>query len=108
RGLEHVHSAVVAVLSPKVRRPHRREAIIEAALLPDTFKNARLALRAMHPREPLDGFTNEVRLEELDPESALQVRGVLNAGATIRAGREKGAVGPCLGRSGMGAVLSGV
>src|SRR5262249_56412745 len=106
RGLEHVHSAVVAVLSPKVRRPHRREAITEAALLPDPFKTARWALRAMHPRQPLDGFTNEVRLDELDPESALQVRDVLNAGATIGAVRETGAAGQNLGRSELHPFLS--
>ena len=34
---------------PKARSAHQLEAIIEAALLPDIFKNARLALAAMHP-----------------------------------------------------------
>src|SRR5262249_20606642 len=68
----------------------------------------RLALRAMHPRQPLDGFTNEVRLDELDPESALQVRDVLNAGATIGAVRETGAIGHYLVRSELHTVLADV
>src|SRR5262249_47278517 len=59
-----------------------------AALLPDTFGKARLAREAMHPIAHVDGFTNMVRLNELDPESAAHVRDVLNAGATIGAVRE--------------------
>src|SRR5262249_40992230 len=61
-----------------------------------------------HPRQPLDGFTNEVRLDELDPESALQVRDVLNAGATIGAVRETGAVGHYLVRSELHTFLSDI
>jgi hypothetical protein len=107
-GAQALRSPLSDVPSPKARSAHQLEAIIEAALLPDTFKNARLALRAMHPRQPLDGFTNEVRLDELDPESALQVRDVLNAGATIGAVRETGTVGHYLVRSELHTFLSDV
>src|SRR5215475_2673808 len=107
-GAQALRSPLSDVPSPKARSAHQLEAIIEAALLPDTFKNARLALRAMHPRQPIEGFTNEVRLDELDPESALQVRDVLNAGATIGAVREQGAVGHYLVRSELHTFLSDV
>ena len=59
-GAQALRSPLSDVPSPKARSAHQLEAIIEAALLPDIFKNARLALRAMHPRQPVDGFTNEV------------------------------------------------
>ena len=62
----------------------------------------------MHPREPVDGFTNEVRLYELDPESASQVRDVLNAGATIGAVRETDTRGHYLVRSELHTFLSDV
>src|SRR5262249_18754490 len=55
-GAQALRSPLSDVPSPKARSAQQLEAIIEAALLPDTFKNARLALRAMHPRQPLDGF----------------------------------------------------
>ena len=107
-GAQALRSPLSDVPSPKARSAHQLEAIIEAALLPDTFKNARLALRAMHPRQPVDGFTNEVRLDELDPESACQVRDVLNAGATIGAVRETGTPGHYLVRAELHTFLSDV
>jgi hypothetical protein len=87
-GANALRSPLSDVPSPRARSAHQLEAIIEAALLPDTFNKARLAREAMHPMEPVDGFTNVVRLNELDPESAAHVRDVLNAGATIGAVRE--------------------
>jgi hypothetical protein len=87
-GANALRSPLSDVPSPKARSAHQLESIIEAALLPDTFNKARLAREAMHPMEPVDGFTNVVRLHELDPESAGYVRDVLNAGATIGAVRE--------------------
>jgi hypothetical protein len=87
-GANALRSPLSDVPSPKARSAHQLEAIIEAALLPDTFNKARLAREAMHPMEPVDGFTNVVRLNELDPETAGHVRDVLNAGATIGAVRE--------------------
>jgi hypothetical protein len=107
-GAQALRSPLSDVPSPKARSAHQLEAIIEAALLPDTFKNARLALAAMHPREPIDGFTNEVRLRELDPESAAQVRDVLNAGATIGAVRQVDSAGHYLVRSELHTFLSDV
>ena len=107
-GAQALRSPLSDVPSPKARSAHQLEAIIEAALLPDTFKNARLALAAMHPREPVDGFTNEVRLYELDPETAAQVRDVLNAGATIGAVREADAHGHYLVRSELHTFLSDI
>ena len=62
----------------------------------------------MHPRQPVDGFTNEVRLDELDPDSAFQVRDVLNAGATIGAVRETATPGHYLVRSELHTFLSDV
>jgi len=87
-GAQALRSPLSDVPSPKARSAHQLEAIIEAALLPDAFNKARLAREAMHPMEPIDGFTNMVRLNELDPESAAKVRDVLNAGATIGAVRQ--------------------
>jgi hypothetical protein len=107
-GAQALRSPLSDVPSPKARSAHQLEAIIEAALLPDIFKNARLTLGAMHPREPMDGFTNEVRLYELDPESASQVRDVLNAGATIGAVRETDTRGHYLVRSELHTFLSGI
>ena len=107
-GAQALRSPLSDVPSPKARSAHQLEAIIEAALLPDIFKNARLVLRAMHPRQPVDGFTNEVRLDELDPDSAFQVRDVLNAGATIGAVRETGTHGHYLVRSELHTFLSDV
>lgn len=107
-GAQALRSPLSDVPSPKARSAHQLDAIIEAALLPDIFRNARLALRAMHPRQPVDGFTNEVRLDELDPESALQVRDVLNAGATIGAVRETEILGHYLVRSELHTFLSDV
>ena len=42
-GAQALRSPLSDVPSPKARSAHQLEAIIEAALLPDTFKNARLA-----------------------------------------------------------------
>ncbi|MEZ0300433.1 MAG: hypothetical protein ACAH24_00060 [Hyphomicrobiaceae bacterium] len=107
-GAQALRSPLSDVPSPKARSAHQLEAIIEAALLPDTFKNARTTLSAMHPRQPIDGFTNEVRLYELDPESASQVRDVLNAGATIGAVRETDAHGHYLVRAELHTFLSDI
>jgi peptidoglycan hydrolase CwlO-like protein len=96
-GANALRSPLTDVPSNKARSAHQLEAIIEAALLPDTFKKASIAHRVIHPLEHVDaslrgagdleGFTHEVRLYELDPESAGHVLDVLNAGATIGAVR---------------------
>src|SRR6185312_6752637 len=54
-GAQALRSPLSDVPSPKARSAHQLEAIIEAALLPDTFNKARLAREAMHPMEPVDG-----------------------------------------------------
>jgi hypothetical protein len=107
-GAQALRSPLSDVPSSKARSAHQLEAIIEAALLPDIFKNARLTLSALHPRKSVDGFTNEVRLYELDPESASQVRDVLNAGATIGAVQETDTHGHYLVRSELHTFLSDV
>lgn len=86
-GAQALRSPLSDVPSGKARSAQQLESIIEAALLPDMFRKARIAREAMHPMTPVDGFTNVVRLRELDPETQLNVRDVLNAGSTIGAVR---------------------
>lgn len=92
-GAQALRSPLSDVPSLKARSAQQLESIIEAALLPDMFQKARIAREAMHPMAPADGFTNVVHLRELDPESATNVRDVLNAGATIGAVRNTGEPG---------------
>jgi hypothetical protein len=98
-GAQALRSPLSDVPSPKARSAHQLQAIIDAALLPDTFSKARLAREAMHPMAPVDGFTNVVTLGELHPESAAKVRDVLNAGATIGAVRQSQRAGTYLVRA---------
>ena len=84
-GANAVRSPLADVPSPKGRNSHQLEAIIENALLPDTFENARTTLDAMRPITNESGFMAEVRPEQLDPHAAQRVLAVLNAGATINA-----------------------
>ena len=86
-GANAVRSPLSDVPSRKARNSQELNAMIETALLPDTFRKARLVGQSMHPIENVDGYSNEVRLHELDPETAVQVRDVLNAGAIIGAVR---------------------
>lgn len=86
-GAQALRSPLSDVPSGKARSAQQLESIIEAALLPDMFQKARIAREAMHPMTPVDGFTNVVRMRELDPETQINVRDVLNAGATIGAVR---------------------
>ncbi len=84
-GANAVRSPLADVPSPKGRNSQQLEAIVENALLPDTFENARATLNAMRPITNASGFMAEVRPEMLDPHSGQRVLGVLNAGATINA-----------------------
>jgi hypothetical protein len=84
-GANAVRSPLSDVPSMKARNSQELNAMIETALLPDTFRKARLVGQAMHPIENVEGYSNEVKLDELDPETAVQVRDVLNAGAIIGA-----------------------
>jgi len=98
-GANAVRSPLSDVPSMKARNSQQLNAMIETALLPDTFRKARLVCQAMHPIENIDGYSNEVRLGELDPETAVQVRDVLNAGAIIGAVRRGNLAGHYLVRS---------
>ncbi len=98
-GANAVRSPLSDVPSLKARNSQQLNAMIETALLPDMFKKARLVVQAMHPIENIDGFSNEVRLDELDPETAVQVREVLNAGSIIGAVRRHDRDGRYLVRS---------
>lgn len=98
-GANAVRSPLSDVPSMKARNSQELNAMIETALLPDTFRKARLVGQSMHPIENVDGFSNEVRLDELDPETAVQVRDVLNAGAIIGAVRRGEQPGHYLVRS---------
>jgi hypothetical protein len=84
-GANAVRSPLSDVPSVKARTAQQLEAIIENALLPDTFETARLTLQSLRPITNVAGFMAEVRPERLDPHSAARVLGVLNAGATIHA-----------------------
>src|SRR5262245_3901053 len=98
-GANAVRSPLSDVPSLKARNSQELNAMVETALLPDMFKKARLVVQAMHPIENIDGFSNEVRLDELDPETAVQVREVLNAGSIIGAVRRHDKDGRYLVRS---------
>lgn len=80
-----VRSPLSDVPSLKARSAKQLEDIIENALLPDKFENARLTLQAMRPITNVSGFMAEVRPDRLDPHTAERVMTVLNAGATIHA-----------------------
>jgi predicted nucleic acid-binding Zn-ribbon protein len=98
-GANAVRSPLSDVPTHKARNSQELNAMIETALLPDVFRKARLAAQAMHPVENIDGYSNEVRLDELDPETANEVRDVLNAGAIIGAVRRHDRDGSYLVRS---------
>ncbi len=98
-GANAVRSPLSDVPSMKARNSQELNAMIETALLPDTFRTARLVGQSMHPIENVEGYSNEVRLDELDPETAVQVRDVLNAGAIIGAVRRGDQPGHYLVRS---------
>jgi hypothetical protein len=84
-GANAVRSPLSDVPSFKARTAQQLEAIIENALLPDTFETARITLQSLRPITNVSGFMAEVRPEALDPHTAARVLGVLNAGATIHA-----------------------
>ncbi len=84
-GANAVRSPLSDVPSFKARTAQQLEAIIENALLPDTFETARVTLQALRPITNVAGFMAEVRPEQLDQHTAGRVLGVLNAGATIHA-----------------------
>jgi hypothetical protein len=84
-GANAVRSPLSDVPSFKARTAQQLDAIVENALLPDTFETARVTLQSMRPITNVAGFMAEVRPEQLDPHTGGRVLGVLNAGATIHA-----------------------
>jgi hypothetical protein len=85
-GANALRSPLSDVPSTRARSGRQLEAIVENALLPDKFENARLVLNAMRPMTPHDGFTARVILRDHDPH-AQDIRRVLNAASTIGAVR---------------------
>ncbi|MCB1515419.1 MAG: hypothetical protein KDJ18_11585 [Hyphomicrobiaceae bacterium] len=84
-GANAVRSPLSDVPSLKARSAQQLEAIIENALLPDTFTNADAVLAAMQPITPIDGFTQEVIVPIDESINRNRVVKVLNAAATIGA-----------------------
>ena len=85
-GAASVKSPLSDVPSPKARSAEQLEAVIDTALLPHTYENARLMLNAMRPMAASGGFTQRVTVDEHSPH-APDLHRVLNAGATIGAVR---------------------
>jgi hypothetical protein len=84
-GANAIRSPLSDVPNAKPRTAEQLEGIIENALLPETFDNARMTLQAMRPITNVDGYTAEVRTDRLDPHAIDRVLTVLNAGASISA-----------------------
>ena len=84
-GANAVRSPLSDVPTLKARSAQQLEAIIENALLPDTFANADAVLAAMQPITPIDGFTQEVIVPLDETVNRNRIVKVLNAAATIGA-----------------------
>ncbi|MEQ1649200.1 MAG: hypothetical protein ABL898_11485 [Hyphomicrobiaceae bacterium] len=84
-GANAVRSPLSDVPTNKARSAEQLEGIIDNALLPHRFDNARMTVEAMHPDTSREGYTAVVDLRELDPQGLVVVRKVLNAGASIGA-----------------------
>lgn len=80
-----VRSPLSDVPTSKARNAEQLEAIINNALLPQPYTNARIAIDAMHADTSRPPYTHMVDLRELDPERQGIVRRVLGAGASIDA-----------------------
>jgi hypothetical protein len=85
-GAQALRSPLSDVPSPKARSAEQLQAVIDTALLPHTYENARLMLNAMRPMAAREGFTQCVTLRDDDPH-APDLNRLLNAGATIGAVR---------------------
>lgn len=84
-GANALRSPLQDVPSYKPRSAKQLEAIIENALVPDPYETARAVIEAMQPITPVDGFTQEVILDETEAADRASVLKVLNAAATIDA-----------------------
>jgi hypothetical protein len=85
-GAQALRSPLSDVPSPKARSAEQLQAVIDTALLPHTYENARLMLNAMRPMAAREGFTQRVTVREDDPH-APDLHRMLNAGASIGAVR---------------------
>lgn len=85
-GAAAVKSPLSDVPTFKARSGEQLQAVIDTALLPHTYENARLMLSTMRPMAAGDGFTQRLTVREDDPH-APDLHRVLNAGATIGAVR---------------------
>jgi hypothetical protein len=85
-GAQALRSPLSDVPSPKARSAEQLQAVIDTALLPHTYENARLMLNAMRPMAAREGFTQRVTVRNDDPH-APDLNRLLNAGATIGAVR---------------------
>lgn len=65
-------------------RQNELEKLIAVALLPEVGDNSETMLSYLHPIDEVNGFTSEVRLDEVTDEHLATVRNVLNAGATLQ------------------------
>ena len=68
-GAAAVKSPLSDVPSPKARSAEQLEAVIDAALLPNSYENSRLVLNAMQPMTPRDGYAQRIVLQEVDPQA---------------------------------------
>jgi hypothetical protein len=84
-GANAVRSPLSDMPSPKARTASQLEAIIENALLPDTFDAASATLDAMRPITPINGFTQEVLIPYDEAPNRARILKVLNAASTIGA-----------------------
>ena len=84
-GAYAVRSPLSDVPSPKARTAQQLEAIIENALLPDTFDAASATLDAMRPITPINGFTQEVIVPYDEAPNRARILKVLNAASAIGA-----------------------
>lgn len=80
-----VRSPLSDVPTDKARSAEQLESIIDNALVPAKFDNARIAIEAMQADTSRPGYSAVVDLRDLDPERQVIVSRVLNAGATINA-----------------------
>ena len=84
-GANAIRSPLSDMPSPKARTAQQLEAIIENALLPDTFASASATLDAMRPISPINGYTQEVVIPYDEAPNRGRILKVLNAASTIGA-----------------------
>ena len=84
-GANAIRSPLSDVPSTKARTAQQLEAIVENALLPDTFEAASATLDAMRPITPVNGYTQEVIVPYDEAPNRARILKVLNAASAIGA-----------------------